>query len=204
MANRLCIPLLFIALTAVAGTTPVFAAAPMDLTRSVLERARKIVDTEEPHNEKLAQLSNLLGDFLDTETIGRQALDKHWPKFSPAQQKEFLSLFRELFQRTYVQKLLLFEKPDFGYTGEEVNGDSARVDTTIMTPRDEFTVSYMLRNAGGVWRAIDIKIEDMSLTANFRRQLDRLLTNAEPEEILKRMRKKYGPGQNQKGGEDDL
>jgi phospholipid transport system substrate-binding protein len=178
------------------------AATPLEYTRTTLEQARTIVDSDRTHNQKLDALSVLLKDFLDTDAMGRAALDKNWSRFTPAQQKEFLTLFRDLFQRTYVQKLLLFEKPDFGYVGEERHDDTARVDTKIITPRDEFAVTYQLRAAGGRWLATDIKIEDLSLTMNFRRQLDRLLQKASVEDLLGRMRRKYGPGG--KGGEDDL
>jgi len=178
------------------------AATPLEYTRSTLEQARAIVANDRPHNEKLAALSELLKGFLDTDTMGRDALDKHWTQFSAAQQKEFLALFRELFQRTYVQKLLLFQKPDFAYGGETLSDGKATVDTKIITPRDEFAVTYQVRPAGDRWLATDIKIEDMSLTANFRRQLDRLLSKSSPEEVLGRMRKKYGP--NGAGGDEDL
>lgn len=183
-----------------ASTT--WAATPMESTRATLEQARAIVDSERPHNDKLAALSTLLKTFLDTDSMGRAALDKSWTRFSPEQQKEFLTLFRELFQRTYVQKLLLFQKPDFAYVGEQQSEGAARVDTKIITPRDEFAVIYQLRPAGNQWMATDIKIEDLSLTMNFRRQLDRLLSKSSPEDVLNRMRKKYGPGG--KGSEDDL
>jgi phospholipid transport system substrate-binding protein len=178
------------------------ALSPLERTRQVLEEARRIVDSQKTHNEKLADLSRLLSDFLDTDTMGRQALDKHWERFSSEQRKEFLQLFRELFQRTYVQKLLLFEKPDFAYVGERVDGSHAHVDTKILTPRDEFLVAYELEQAGGSWKAVDIRIEDLSLTVNFRRQLDRLLQKESPAELLARMRKRYGPGG--QGGEEDL
>ncbi len=181
---------------------PAWAATPLEYTRSILQQTRAIVDSDQTHNDKLAALSALLKNFLDTDSMGRAALDKHWSSFTPAQQKEFLTLFRELFQRTYVQKLLLFEKPDFGYVGEQRDGDTARVDTKIITPRDEFAVTYQLRAHGDQWLATDIKIEDLSLTVNFRRQLDRLLTKSSPEAVLDRMRKKYGPGG--RGGEEDL
>ena len=151
--------------------------------------------------EQLAQLSTLLQGFLDTDAMGKAALDKNWSKFTPAQQKEFLTLFRELFQRTYVQKLLLFERPDFAYVGEQVDGAKAQVDTKIVTPKDEFAVIYQMRPERDRWMATDIRIEDLSLTANFRRQLDRLLAKSSPAEVLDRMRKKYGPGG--KGGEDE-
>jgi phospholipid transport system substrate-binding protein len=182
---------------------PAYAApTPLEQTRATLEHARAIVNTDKPHNEKLRELFTLLRTFLDADTMARAAVDKHWAKFNPKQQQEFLTLFRELFQRTYVQKLLLFEKPDFAYVGEKVDGATAQVDTKIITPRDEFAVTYAMRRHGESWLAADIKIEDLSLTANFRRQLDRLLSNGSVETVLDRMRRKYGPGG--AGGDDDL
>jgi len=177
------------------------AATPLDYTRTTLDQARAIVDSGRTHNAKLDALSALLKDFLDTDAMGQAALDKYWTRFSAAQQKEFLALFRELFQRTYVQKLLLFEKPDFAYVGEQRFDGTARVDTKIVTPRDEFAVTYQLRSQGDRWLATDIKIEDLSLTNNFRRQLDRLLSKSSVEEVLGRMRKKYGP-EGSTGGDD--
>ena len=178
------------------------AVTPLDYTRATLEQTRSIVDSTRTHDQKLIALAALLKTFLDTDTMGRAALEQHWSKLSPAQQKEFLSLFRELFQRTYVQKLLLFERPDFGYVGEErLPGGTARVDTKIITPRDEFAVTYQMRPDGDHWLATDIKIEDLSLTTNFRHQLDRLLAKSSMDEVLARMRKKYGPGGK---GEDEL
>ena len=183
-------------------TAPAWAVTPLEYTRSTLEQARAIVDSNRTHDEQLAALSALMKNFLDTDVMGRAALDKNWAKFTPAQQKEFLTLFRELFQRTYVQKLLLFDKPNFGYVGEERTGDTARVDTKIITPRDEFAVTYQLRPQGDHWLATDIQIEDLSLTANFRTQLARLLSKTSVEDVLGRMRRKYGPGG--AGGEDEL
>lgn len=178
------------------------AATPLEYTRSVLESARAIVDSDRTHDAKLKSLSELLRTFLDTDAMGKAALDRHWGSFSAGQQKEFLVLFRELFQRTYVQKLLLFEKPDFGYVGEEKTETGVRVNTKIVTPRDEFAVIYQLRADGDRWLATDIRIEDLSLTQNFRSQLDRLLTKSGVEEVLGRMRKKYSP--DAKSGDDGL
>lgn len=182
--------------------SPIAAApSPLEYTRSILEQTRLIVDGQQPHNGKLTALSDLLKKFLDTDTMGRAALGNNWDKFKPDQQQEFLSLFRELFQRTYVQKLLLFERPDFEYVGEKIDKNTAQADTKIVTPRDEFAVVYRLRRDGERWLATDIQIEDLSLTTNFRRQLDRMLAKSTPEEVLSRMRRKYGPGG--KGAEDE-
>ena len=168
------------------------AGAPLDYTRTILQQARTIVADNQTHNEKLAALSALFGKFLDTDAMGREALGPHWSSFTLAQQKEFLDLFRELLQRTYVQKLLLFENPDFVYASQQLTGNGATVDTKIVTPRDQFDVSYRLTPAGDNWIATAITVEDVSLTANLGSQLSDLLTRMSVDDLLTLMRRKYG------------
>jgi len=177
--------------------TPAWAAAPtpLDYTRTILEQARAIVAGSQTHDEKLAALSSLFSKFLDTDAMGREALGQHWSTFTPSEQKEFLGLFHELVERTYVQKLLLFENPDFVYAGQQITADGATVDTKIVTPRDQFDVVYRLRPAGGVWLATAIRVEDVSLTSNLGSQLNDLLTRMSAGDLIALMRRKYGnPG----------
>ncbi len=169
-----------------------WAASPLEYTRTTLEQARAIVNSDQTHNDKLAALSVLFAQFLDTDTMGRAALGKHWLSFTPQQQKEFLLLFRKLFQRTYVQELLLFEKPNFVYVGETRLDGEASVDTKIVTPRDEFRVVYQLRPEGELWQVTGITVEDVSLTANLGSQLNDLLSRDSVEDVLNLMQRKYG------------
>jgi phospholipid transport system substrate-binding protein len=171
---------------------PAKATTPLDYTRTILEQARTIVAGNQSHNEKLVALSLLFGKFLDTDAMGREALGQHWSSFTPAQQKEFLALFRELLQRTYVQRLLLFENPDFVYASQQFTGNEATVDTKIVTPRDQFDVRYRLIPAGDNWLATAITVEDVSLTANLGSQLNDLLARMTVDDLLTLMRRKYG------------
>lgn len=171
---------------------PAYAVTPLDYTRTTLEQARVIVASTEPNNEKLASLSDLFGKFLDTDAMGREALGQHWSSMTPAQQKEFLVLFHELLERTYVQKLLLFENPDFVYVGQQANSIGAMVDTKIVTSQDEFDIRYQLRPAGNAWMATAITVEDVSLTANLGSQLNDMLSRMSVDDVLSLMRRKYG------------
>ncbi len=173
---------------------PAWAASPLEYTRATLDQARAIVSSDQTHDAKLAALSVLFRKFLDTDAMGRAALGKHWSSLTPPQQKEFLALFRTLLERTYVQKLLLFEKPNFVYLGEEQINGVARVDTKIITPGDDFAMVYQLRPDADRWLATRITIEDVSLTANLGSQLDHLLSRESVEDLLNLMRKKYGGG----------
>lgn len=171
---------------------PAWAASPLEYTRTTLEQARAIVADSQTHNEKLAALSTLFSKFLNTDAMGREALGSHWSSFALEQQKEFLGLFRELLQRTYVQKLLLFENPNFVYAGEQSTGAGAVIDTKIVTPRDQFDVTYRLKPAGDTWVATAITVEDVSLTANLGSQLNDLLSRMSVDDLLTLMRRKYG------------
>ena len=175
------------------ATAPARAASPLEYTRTTLEQAKTIVANNQTHNEKLAALAVLFSKFLDTDAMGQEALGTHWSSFSPDQQKEFLILFRELLQRTYVQKLLLFENPNFVYAGQQSTGAGAVVDTKIVTPRDQFDVTYRLKPVGDTWMATSITVEDVSLTANLGSQLSDLLSRMSVDDVLALMRRKYGP-----------
>ncbi len=103
--------------------------SPMAFTRQVLERSNQIVRGPEDRKQKLATLSDLLRGFLDTDALARLAAEKHLEGRSDAEVQEFLGLFHDFFVRTYVQRLLLFDAPDFAYDketsyfGSEVRGE---------------------------------------------------------------------------------
>ncbi len=169
-------------------------ASPLAVTRRTLDGSNAIVRGTGDRKQKLLALSDLLRDFLDTEALARLAAGKHLEGRSPEETAEFLRLFRELFIRTYVQRLLLFDAPEFAYGEEHVHGDSATVGTEIITPRDRFAVDYTFRRTPDGWRATDILVEQVSLAQNFRAQFDSALAKDSFQGLLERLRKKVsGP-----------
>jgi phospholipid transport system substrate-binding protein len=165
---------------------------PLARTRTILERSNAIVRGSGDRKQKLLALGDLLRDFLDTEALARLAAGKHLEGRSPEETAEFLRLFRELFIRTYVQRLLLFDAPEFSFGEERVTGDNATVATEIVTPRDRFAVDYSFRRTPNGWRATDIRVEQVSLAQNFRAQFDSALAKDTFQGLLERLRKKVG------------
>jgi phospholipid transport system substrate-binding protein len=175
-----------------ASPTPANTVSPLDYTRSILEQARAIVAGNQTHDKKVAALSILFGKFLDTDAMGRDALGQHWSSLTPAQQKEFLPLFRELIERAYVQDLLLFQNPDFVYVGQQLLEGGALVDTKIVTPKDKFDITYTLIPAGDKWMVTAITVEGVSLTANYANQFNRVLSRMTADDLIALMRRKFG------------
>ena len=184
--------------TAIAVVTAGSAAAddsPLALTRSVLERSNTIVRGSGDRKQKLAELSDLLRGFLDTNALARLAAGSNLDGRSAAETDEFLKLFHEFFVRTYVQRLLLFDAPDFTYGDETVTGDQARVATQVVTPGDHFAVDYQLRRTPEGWRTTDIDVEGVSLAKNFRAQFDAAVKKDSFQGLLERLRAKVAAPQ---------
>ena len=121
-----------------------------------------------------------------------KALGQHWSSFTLAQQKEFLPLFRELIQRAYVQDLLLFQNPDFVYSGQQLLAGGALVDTKIVTPKDQFDVRYTLIPAGDKWMVTAITVEGVSLTVNYGNQFNRVQSRMTADDLVALMKRKFG------------
>ncbi len=180
---------------AVAATPVPGDDSPLALTRSVLERSNTIVRGSGDRKQKLAELSDLLRGFLDTNALARLAAGPNLDGRSQAETDEFLKLFHEFFVRTYVQRLLLFDAPDFSYGKETISGDQARVATEVITPGDRFAVDYQLHKGAEGWRANDIEVEGVSLAKNFRAQFDAAVKKDSFQGLLERLRAKVAAPQ---------
>ena len=170
-----------------AGTA---ASDPLAFTREVLGRSNVIVRAPGDRKDKLRQLSELLRGFLDTNALARLAAGKNLDNRTPAEVDEFLKLFHEFFVRTYVQRLLLFDAPDFTFGQETVEGDQAHVATEVVTPGDRFAVDYQMHRTAEGWRATDIIVEGVSLARNFRSQFDSAVKKDSFQGLLERLRAK--------------
>jgi phospholipid transport system substrate-binding protein len=177
-------------LAALPGLAAAEPLGPMATTRKALTRSHEIVTAPTNHKQKVRALHAVLREFLDTDAMGRQAMGRHLEGRSEAEVRDFLDVFAELFVRTYVQRLLLFQAPDFGYRSEKIDGSRATVQTEIITPKDRFAVDYRMQKSAQGWQATDILVEDASLGDNFRSQFDAALARESFDSLMERLRKR--------------
>lgn len=166
--------------------------------------ARQVVDTtinevlavlREPGLEspaRVARIEAVAREHFDFETMSRLVLKRSWKKFSDAQKTEFVDAFRDHLSASYGTRIDRYEQQDVEVTGERAE---PRGDVTIMTrivggSADDVTMDYRLRERGGSWRVIDVKIEGVSLISSFRSQFKEVLSRGGPEEVLRRLKEK--------------
>ena len=134
-----------------------------------------------------------LAAVFDYEEMAKRALGPHWRQRTPAEQEEFVKLFRDFLERVYSEKIGLYggEKVRFGR--EVMDSEFAQVESTIIQPKgEEIAVVYKLRQVNGQWKVYDAIVENISIVNNYRSQFDRVISSSSYEELVKRLREKVG------------
>ncbi len=185
--RRSALALLVSAIALLAAST---AESPTEAVRVTLVRAEQVVAGDETREEKLNALREVARDLFDTGAMGRRAMGGDLDAHPPEQQAEFLELFDEFIVRAYLQKLLFFRDPRFGYGKEEVSGEEIIVHTVVRTENEDFYVAYAMKRSDERWLATDIVVEGVSLTRNYGEQFKSLLRTHSFEELLDRLRRK--------------
>jgi phospholipid transport system substrate-binding protein len=124
-------------------------------------------------------LREVADDFFDFPEMARSSLGYHSATPSEKERAEFLVLFTDLLERSYVTTIE-------NYAGE---ANYATVRSKILTTRGvEIGVDYRLRRSAAGWLAFDVVLENVSLAANYRAQINRVLRTTSFATLLARMR----------------
>jgi phospholipid transport system substrate-binding protein len=177
---------------------PRFAQAgePLEVVRTAIDKAVQILKDPklqgmDKKRERIDRLRAALTPIFDYDEMSKRALGAHWRRRTPAEQEEFVVVFRDFLERIYSDKIDLYggEKVLFGR--ETIDTDFAQVETTIISLKgEEIAVIYKLRRENGKWKVYDAVVENISLINNYRSQFDRVISSASYDELLKRLREK--------------
>jgi len=128
--------------------------------------------------------------MFDWTEMGRRTLDKYWAERSDSERAEFVRLFSELFQRTYLSRIHLAEREKFQFLGDTVDGDHADVKTKVVTRKgQEIPVDYLtVRSGGDRWKIYDLDVSGVSLIGNYRTQFTSLIARSSYSEFIDKLR----------------
>ncbi len=141
--------------------------------------------------QRRAIVRDLAIEAFDVAETARRALGPHWQQRTPAEREEFVKVFRQLLEQTYVARIDEYGGERVEYTGERVDGDSAVVRAQILTKSGlAVPVESRLSQKGGHWLVYDILVENVSLVANYRSQFDRVIRTGSYEELVKRLKER--------------
>src|SRR5262249_37554588 len=147
-AGRLIIWLLVGGLLLVGHVTRSEAGEPQDKIRVTVDAVMDIIANKGlDSQQRRAQIRQAILTRFNFDEMAQRSLAQHWRTLTPQQQKEFVELFTDLLERSYMNRIEGYGGGRQGvrYTKEEISGDNATVVTEIKSERgDTATVEYRL------------------------------------------------------------
>ena len=176
--------------------SPARAGAPLEQLRTQIDRVLKILDDAEMKKDgrgkdRRAAVRKIADDIFDFQETAKRSLGRHWTTRSPSERDEFVKLFSDLLERSYISKIELYGGEKIAYLGDTLDGDQALVRTRIVTKGGaEVPVEYRMLKKGERWLVYDVVIEGVSLVANYRTQFNKIIQTSSYAELVKKMKVK--------------
>jgi len=183
---------LLAAVALVLAAMPAWAGAPTDNVKEYTDAVVKVLEDQSlKAADRRAAVRKLAVEAFDVQETARRALGPHWQQRTPSEREEFVGLFADLLERTYIAKIDLYGGERLKFTDEKIDGDVATVRGKVTTKQGtDVPVEARMHKRGERWLIYDVAIENISLISNYRAQFDRIIRTSSYGELVKRLRNK--------------
>ena len=177
------------------GSSISFADMPTDQVKETVGRVVTILrDPSLVREDKAAERREALRQAIlprfDFSEMAKRSLGSHW-KNQQSRQEEFVAVFTNFVENTYVGKVESFKDEKIVFARERIEQNLAEVGTQIVPSKGEpFSLNYKLHLVGNDWKVYDVVIENISMVNNYRSQFSRILANASFDELIRKLREK--------------
>jgi len=190
--RQMAIHLLTAAVVFLVAATPGWAGAPTETVKEYTDAVVKVLeDPALKTSDRRAAVRKLATEAFDVQETARRALGPHWQQRTPAEREEFVGLFADLLERTYIAKIDLYGGERLKFNDEKIDGDTAAVRGKVTTKQGtDVPVEARMHKKGDRWLIYDVNIEGISLISNYRAQFDRIIRTSSYADLVKRLRNK--------------
>jgi phospholipid transport system substrate-binding protein len=181
-----------------AGAQPKPAAdqiGPLDLVRASVSRVLAIVQSPRvvvsDDRQRRTEIRRVAQGLFDFNEMARLTLARHWKDRSVPEQEEFVRLFTDLLERSYLTTIENYAGERITFLGELVSGPYAQVRSRITTDRRvEISIEYRLLESGARWAVYDVVLDGVSLVSNYRSQFNSIIRTSSFADLLAKLRNK--------------
>lgn len=185
-------------------TAPAFASAapgsPLETLKNKNSQVdgllRKKTTAGSPEEQKVKDtVKQVAGTLLDYDELGKKAMDSHWAQLTPAQQKEFLTTFKEMLEKNYVKQLKTNLDYQVTYKDEkQPANDQAVVESVVKVKTKgkstDAEIVYKMHKVKDDWMVWDIITDEVSLLRNYKTQFHKIISEQGYDKLLEKMKNK--------------
>jgi phospholipid transport system substrate-binding protein len=170
------------------------AGAPTEQLRTQVDKVLKLLDdpslkAPEKAKERRSAVRKLADEIFDFSETAKRSLGRHWAARTPEEREEFVKLFSDLLERSYISKIELYGGEKIQYVGDKTEGETAVVQSKLLTKAGgEVPIEYRMLKKGERWLVYDVVIEGVSLIANYRTQFNKIIQTSSFQELVKKMK----------------
>jgi phospholipid transport system substrate-binding protein len=179
---------------------PALAGAPREQVQGAIQKVTAILNdpelkSEAKKSERIERLREAIFPKFDFAEMAKRSLGANWQRRTPEEQREFVKLFTDLMENSYMDNIASYNGEKVNITGEKQDKDFAQVSTKIVDKKgEEYSVDYKLYRNGDDWKIYDVVIENISIVNNYRSQFNRVIARSSFEDLMRRMKdKKFAP-----------
>lgn len=141
--------------------------------------------------ERMKLVRGEVDQIFDWVELSRRTLAQKWNDLSTEQRREFVSLYADLLEKTYRDRIDAYENQQVLFLKERsLDADKTEVLSVLKTGDKEIPIDYRLRQDKGQWRVYDVSVEGISLIQNYRKQFGEILAQNTPDQMLAILRDK--------------
>lgn len=167
---------------------------PMTMVKATVNQALDVLEDRDMSKEERRQrLFEMVAGRFDFTDMARSALGYHWRQLSPDQREQFVPLFTSFMEDAYLSKLDGYSGQTIEFKGEPADGPNySKVSSLVIQPNGDqpIRLDYQLKNEDGQWKVYDVTVDDISITANYRNQFDRVINDHGFDALMNEMRAK--------------
>jgi phospholipid transport system substrate-binding protein len=165
-------------------------AGPREVVQTAVTRVVVAMHEDPGRLQSRTEIRKAAASLFDFEEMARRTLTRHWSGRAPEERAEFVRLFTDLLERSYIGRIESWSGEKILYTGESVDGTFASVRSKIITRRAEVALEYRLLQRDGRWRVYDVLIDGVSFVSTYRSEFDRIIQQSSWDGLMDKLRKR--------------
>jgi phospholipid transport system substrate-binding protein len=181
---------------------PATGVTPLDQLKKSVDEILHILKNEElklPERsmERQQQILKVVYSMFDFRVMAKSSLGKNWKTITPEDQESFVGLFSSLVERRYIGKIDAYTDQEVIYKKQLVKENKAMIYTSLINKGTEIPIVYKLKVKEDKWLIYDMKIENVSLILNYRRDFESIIRKEKFAGLVERMTRQIEESQPQ-------
>jgi len=174
-----------------------------NVTLEVVDILRKDKDIQADRKKLVALIDAKIVPHFNFASMTANAVGSNWSKASPDQKAKLTDEFRTLMVRTYASSISAYrdQKFDFRPLRSKPTDTDVTVNVRVVQSGAEpVKIDYEMEKTARGWKVWDVRVADISLTANYRTEFANIVRDSGVDGLIKALHAKNSGAERPKPG----